>query len=150
MHQTAQGVSDLDEDESVYYTGYKKIHGIKLSVIVCVMSGWLLDIAISPASSSDSDVFEVHQRNLLSSEAALFGDKAYNGCIGVFSPVKDSDLSVINLRVKCGVRGARAELARALSHNTGISRYRSRVEQAIGELSEWACTKRFAEVSHVS
>ena len=63
--------------QSVYYTGYKKAHAIKLSVIACVMSGRILHVASAPGSCADSSVYLARQREKVAAGAFLFGDKAY-------------------------------------------------------------------------
>jgi hypothetical protein len=141
MIPKATGISELDEDESVYYTGYKKIHGVKLSVMCCVLSGLILDVSMSPASISDPDVFEVFQLPRLEPSANVFGDKAYSGIPNVVSPVKEGAMGFIRLAAKCGAALADLQLAQAEEHNSVVHRFRSSVECAIGEMSEWACVK---------
>jgi hypothetical protein len=129
----------MDEEiQRVFYTGYKHIHGLKFSIIVCIMSGRILHITMSPASTTDNVMFSALQRGLLAAGAALFGDKAYQGESGIFSPFKQSLIDQWALRAKCGVPGAQATVNAMLEYNALLGKYRIRVEQAIGELKQWA------------
>ena len=130
-----------DELEVVYYSGYKKYHALKFSVIVCILSGRILHVAISPGSSTDTATYQSLQEHMIAEGAMLFGDKAYEGISTVVSPIKDDVLDVLRLRVKAGCEGARVALARAEAFNANVGKYRIRVEQGIGELKQWAAAR---------
>jgi hypothetical protein len=134
----------MDEDfETLYYTGYKKIHGIKFTVICCIMSGRILHVAASPASVTDPTAFEAHQQHMIADGCAVLGDKAYEGIDKVVSPIKESSLLALRLVCKYSRSGsaAHAHLVACLEYNAGIGKYRINIEQAIGELKGWAAAR---------
>ena len=132
----------LDSDfESLYYSGYKKHHGVKLSVIVCIFSGRVLHVAGGPASVPDNILFEAHQEDMLTEGARLMGDKAYEGIDSIVSPHKETVMNMWRLRAKCNVPGAATELAYLQAFNTHLAKYRIRVEQGIRMLKAWSAAR---------
>ena len=116
----------------VYYSGYKKQHALKFSVIVCILSGWILHVAISPGSSTDTATYQLLQEHMIAEGAMLFGDKAYEGISTVVvSLIKDDVLDVLRLRVKAGCEGARVALARAETFNATSGSIASALNRAL-------------------
>jgi hypothetical protein len=128
--------------QELYYTGYRKFHGLKLSLIVCILSGRILHVAFSPASSADNSVYEaLQEEELVALGATLFRDKAYEGIDSVVSPFKEDFMNDLRLNVGLGIEGAAEAYRAAEDFNTWLGKYRIRVEQAIGGMKQWSAAR---------
>ena len=95
----------------MYYTGYKKHHGVKVSIICCILSGFILDVVFTKQM----------QLYKIANGAQLLGDKAYHeGISCVNSPIKEDFMGAYRLKVKQNVTGANKLLTELEAYNKAL------------------------------
>mmetsp|Transcript_4732 Transcript_4732/g.7030 ORF Transcript_4732/g.7030 Transcript_4732/m.7030 type:complete len:205 (-) Transcript_4732:244-858(-) len=142
--------------QSLYWTGYKKIHAYKLNVVCNPFNeNEILLVGVQTGSTDDKKAYQQTTLPYIERKAIvdILGDKAYESQQYVVTYFREKEYSFVRAMIRSAISRhdrQRVTVLRKLlcemhAFDKAIQKYRIRVEQSIGILKQWGFVRGRAD-----